>query len=180
MNILGVSNQVYRPCYKLNDSTGKVESGSYNYSALMENIQKQAAVAKEKMPEIGNKELSEAEIQELAEQFDPKDMTQDEYDKFIQYLQEKGVLSRIETNDLGMSRCTITPGYFEPVYISSTLFGKDMLVGTLSDVGGNAIRYAELMTQWEAPGDLQIKQNAFYKVLGILNEMNTVRSKTEV
>ena len=101
MNILGVSNQVYRPCYKLNDSTGKVESGSYNYSALMENIQKQAAVAKEKMPEIGNKELSEAEIQELAEQFDPKDMTQDEYDKFIQYLQEKGVLSRIETNDLG-------------------------------------------------------------------------------
>ena len=52
------------------------------------------------------------EVKELAEKYDPQDMTQVEYDEFIQYLEEKGVLSRLETSDLGMSRITIVPGYF--------------------------------------------------------------------
>ena len=72
MNVSGVPNEIYRPCYRLNSSTGKIESGSYNYSALMRNIQKQEAMAKEEIPKIGDKELSESEIEELAKRYDPK------------------------------------------------------------------------------------------------------------
>ena len=98
MNVSGVPNEIYRPCYRLNSSTGKIESGSYNYSALMRNIQKQEAMAKEEIPKIGDKELPESEIEELAKRYDPKNMSQAEYDDFIRFLQEKGVLSNIEAS----------------------------------------------------------------------------------
>lgn len=175
MNVSGVPNEIYRPCYRLNSSTGKIESGSYNYSALMRNIQKQEAMAKEEIPKIGDKELSESEIEELAKRYDPKNMSQAEYDDFIRFLQEKGVLSNIEANNLGMSRCTVTPGYFESVHLSGALFGKDMHVNTLHDVDGNAIRFAGIMCQWQGVGDVQIRQNAYHKVLGILERMDAIR-----
>ena len=69
MNVSGVPNEIYRPCYRLNSSTGKIESGS-----------------------------SESEIEELAKRYDPKNMSQAEYDDFIRFLQEKGVLSNIEAS----------------------------------------------------------------------------------
>lgn len=176
MNVTGVSTPIYAPCYQLNQTTGELEVGAYNYAALMEKIQEQIEEAKVNPPEIGDQTLSESEIQELAKKYDPQDMTQDEYDEFIRYLQEKGVLSQLETSDLGMSRITIVPGYFEPAYIWTSSSSIGSSVRSLGDVDGNAIRYAELMTMWEAPGNaLQIRQNAFYKVLGILNQMDAAR-----
>lgn len=177
MNVSSASNPVYAPCYWLNQTTGKVEAGTYNYSDFMEKVQKQIEEAKTNPPEIGDQTLSESEIKELADKYDPNHMSQTQYDSFIRYLQEKGVLSQLETSDLGMSCVRIVPGYFEPAYRTSNLFGSDMYVNTLNDVHGDAVRFAEIMSQWQSCGTYQIKQNAFQKVLGILNQMNAVREQ---
>lgn len=179
MNVTGISNAIYKPCYTLNQTTGEAEVGSYNYTSLMENIQKQIEEAKMNPPEIGDKELSETEIKELAEKYDPQNMSQAEYDEFIRYLEGKGVLSRLETSDLGMSRITIMPGYFEPAYMWTSSSGMGSSVHSLSDVGGNALQFAQIMTKWEVPGSsVQIRQGAYSKVLGILNQMNAARGST--
>lgn len=177
MNVSEVSNPIYAPCYQLNKTTGEAEVGTYNFTALMETIQKQIEEAKVNPPEIGNQTLSEAEIKELADKYDPNHMSQTQYDAFIRTLQEKGVLSQLETSDLGMSCVRIVPGYFEPAYRTSTLLGRDLHVNTLNDVNGDAIRFAEIMSQWQSCGKYQIKQNAFQKVLGILNQMNAARAQ---
>lgn len=180
MNVTEGSKPIYSSYVWLNPTTKKEEVGTYNYTAFMEKfqeqIQKQIEEANVNPPEIGDQTLSEAEIQALAKKYDPQDMTQDEYDEFIRYLQGKGVLSRLETSDLGMSRITIVPGYFEPAYIwtSSSCMGSS--VHSLSDVGGNALQFTQIMAKWEVPGSsVQIRQGAYFKVLGILNQMNAAR-----
>ena len=106
-------------------------------------------------------------------------MSQVEYDEFIRYLEKKYVLSRLETSDLGMSRITIVPGYFEPAYIWTSSSGMGSSVRSLSDVGGNALQFAQIMSQWAVPdSSLQIRQGAYSKVLEILNQMNAVRGAT--
>lgn len=106
-------------------------------------------------------------------------MSQAEYDEFIRYLEKKGVLSRLETSDLGMSRITIVPGYFEPAYIWTSSSGMGSSVRSLRDVGGNALQFAQIMSQWAVPdSSLQIRQGAYSKVLEILNQMNAVRGAT--
>ena len=179
MNVTGGSEAIYVPCIWLNPTTQKAEVGTYNYTAFMEKMQKQAEQAKEKPPELGEQTLSEAEIQELAEKYDPQNMSQAEYDEFIRYLEGKGVLSRLETSDLGMSRITIVPGYFEPAYIWTSSSGMGSSARSLGDVGGNALRFAQIMSQWAVPdSSVQIRQGAYSKVLGILNQMNAVRGST--
>ena len=106
-------------------------------------------------------------------------MSQVEYDEFIRYLEKKYVLSRLETSDLGMSRITIVPGYFEPAYIWTSSSGMGSSVRSLRDVGGNALQFAQIMSQWVVPdSSLQIRQGAYSKVLEILNQMNAVRGAT--
>lgn len=179
MNVTGGSNPIYLPCIWLNPTTQKAEVGTYNYTALMEKFQKQAEQAKLNPPELGNQTLSEADIQALAEKYDPQNMSQAEYDEFIRYLEDKGVLSRLETSDLGMSRITIVPGYFEPAYIWTSSSGMGSSVRSLSDVGGNALQFAQIMSKWEVPdSSVQIRQGAYSKVLEILSQMNAVRGTT--
>ena len=183
MNVTEGSNLIYLPCVWLNPTTGKAEFDTYNYTTFMEKfqdeIQHKIEEAKRNPPEIGDQTLSEAEIQELAKKYDPQDMTQDEYDEFIQYLEEKGVLSRLETSDLGMSRITIVPGYFEPAYIWTSSSSMGTSVNSLSDVGGDALQFAQIMAKWKVPGNsVQIRQGAYSKVLEILNQMNAARGST--
>lgn len=179
MNVTGGSEGIYLPCIWLNPTTQKAEVGTYNYTALMEKFQKQIAQAKLNPPELGDQTLSEADIQALAEKYDPQNMSQAEYDEFIRYLEGKGVLSRLETSDLGMSRITIVPGYSEPAYIWTSSSSMGSSVGSLSDVGGNALQFAQIMSKWEVPdSSVQIRQGAYSKVLGILNQMNMVRGST--
>lgn len=179
MNVTGGSEGIYLPCIWLNPTTQKAEVGTYNYTALMEKFQKQIAQAKLNPPELGNQTLSEADIQALAEKYDPQNMSQVEYDEFIRYLEGKGVLSRLETSDLGMSRITIVPGYSEPAYIWTSPSSMGSSVRSLSDVGGNALQFAQIMSKWEVPdSSVQIRQGAYSKVLGILNQMNMVRGST--
>ena len=179
MNVTGGAEAIYLPCIWLNPTTQKAEVGTYNYTALMEKFQKQVEQVQGNPPELGNQTLSEAEIQALAEKYDPQNMSQAEYDEFIRYLEKKGVLRRLETSDLGMSRITIVPGYFEPAYIWTSSSGMGSSVRSLSDVGGNALQFAQIMSQWAVPdSSLQIRQGAYSKVLEILNQMNAVRRAT--
>ena len=179
MNVTGGSEAIYLPCVRLNPTTQKAEVGTYNYTAFMEKFQTQVEQAKKNPPELGNQTLSEAEIQALAKKYDPQNMSQAEYDEFIRYLEEKGVLSPLETSDLGMSRVTIVPGYFEPAYIWTSPSSIGSSVRSLSDVGGNALQFAQIMSQWAVPdSSVQIRQGAYSKVLGILNQMNAARAST--
>ena len=179
MNVTGGAEGIYLPCIWLNPTMQKAEVGTYSYTALMEKFQKQVEQVQGKPPELGNQTLSEAEIQALAEKYDPQNMSQAEYDEFIRYLEKKGVLSRLETSDLGMSRITIVPGYFEPAYIWTSSSGMGSSVRSLRDVGGNALQFAQIMSQWAVPdSSLQIRQGAYSKVLEILNQMNAVRGTT--
>lgn len=179
MNVTGGAEAIYLPCIWLNPTTQKAEIGTYNYTALMEKFQKQVEQAQGNPPELGNQTLSEAEIQALAEKYDPQNMSQTEYDEFIRYLEKKGVLSRLETSDLGMSRITIVPGYFEPAYIWTSSSSMGSSVRSLRDVSGNALQFAQIMSQWAVPdSSLQIRQGAYSKVLEILNQMNAVRGTT--
>lgn len=179
MNVTGGAEGIYLPCIWLNPTAQKAEVGTYSYTALMEKFQKQVEQVQGKPPELGNQTLSEAEIQALAEKYDPQNMSQAEYDEFIRYLEKKYVLSRLETSDLGMSRITIVPGYFEPAYIWTSSSSMGSSVRSLRDVGGNALQFAQIMSQWVVPdSSLQIRQGAYSKVLEILNQMNAVRGAT--
>ena len=74
MNVRGVSEGIYLPCIWLNQTRQKAEVGTYSYTALMEKFQKQVEQVQGKPPELGNQTLSEAEIQALAEKYDPQNM----------------------------------------------------------------------------------------------------------
>lgn len=176
MNMTEVSGP-NRACYYLNPTTKKLELGTYDESAVMEKLQKR--VEELKQNPVGQNTLTNEEIQELAKKYDPQNMAQKEYDSFIRYLEEKGVLSQLESSDIGMSVRYIIPGLSESVHIwtSSSHIGTG--INTLDDVNGNALLFAQAMTQWEVPGSsVQIKQGAYAKVLRILDQMNTARAST--
>lgn len=174
MNTAEVSNSL-RPCYYVNSATKKLESGSYDAAAMMATIQ-QRADQLQKNP-VGQNTLTQEEIQQLAKKYDPQNMTQKEYDSFIRYLEEKGVLSPLESSDIGASVCYVIPGFSQSaqIWTSSSSLGAE--INTLGDVNGNALLFAQIMTKWEVPGsNLQIKQGAYAKVLDILGQMNTARA----
>ena len=159
----------------MNSVTKKLESGSYDAAAMMATIQ-QRADQLQKNP-VGQNTLTQEEIQQLAKKYDPQNMTQKEYDSFIRYLEEKGVLSPLESSDIGASVCYVIPGFSQSaqIWTSSSSLGTE--INTLGDVNGNALLFAQIMTKWEVPGSsLQIKQGAYAKVLDILGQMNTARA----
>lgn len=177
MRISGVSNQEdYRLCYKLNSTTKKLETGSYNYSAFMEQLRQQEKAALQSPPQVGNKELSERELQELSERYDPENMSQMEYDTFIRELADKGVLGRDEMYDIGMSRRVIKPGHFTAGYVTGSLSGQNVFIHTLDGANGNAVKFAKIMCQWQGNSDeANLRANAFSKVFDILMGMKTQR-----
>ena len=97
--------------YYLNPTTQKMEltDKTVDYDAVMKTAQEQFEELK-KNP-VGQNTLTDAEIKELAQKYDHQQMTQKEYDSFIRYLEENGVLSKLETCDIGMSFTRIIAGY---------------------------------------------------------------------
>lgn len=57
--------------------------------------------AKKAAPKIERAELTDEEMAELAEKFNPHDMTQEEYDKFLEALVDKKVLTQQESRRAG-------------------------------------------------------------------------------
>lgn len=161
--------------YYLNPTTKKMELTEIDYDAVMKKAQEQLEELK-KNP-VGKNTLTDAEINELAQKYDPQNMTQKEYDNFIRYLEEKGVLSKLETCDIGMSFTRIIPGYnglTESVLTEGNQWAAR--INTLTDTKGNALQFAQAKSQWQGLGYAgQIQQGAYSKVLDILNQMNAAR-----
>ena len=162
--------------YYLNPTTKQLEptDKTIDYDTIMKTAQERLEELK-KNP-VGKNTLTDAEIQELAQKYDPQKMTQKEYDSFIRYLEENGVLSKLETCDIGMSFTRIIPGYngmTVTVAPASTQWVK-----TLADMNGNAIQFALAKSQLQCLGyDGQIQQGAYSKVLDILNQINEARGE---
>ena len=166
--------------YYFNPTTKKMEltDKTVDYDALMKMAQEQFEELK-KNP-VGKNTLTDAEINELAQKYDPQKMTQDEYDDFIRYLEEKGVLSKLETCDIGMSFTRIIFGYnglTESIGTESTQWITK--IHTLDDTKGNALQFAQAKSQLQVLGyNGQIQHGAYSKVLDILNQMNAARGGT--
>lgn len=149
-----------------------MELTEIDYDAVMKKAQEQLEELK-KNP-VGKNTLTDAEINELAQKYDPQNMTQKEYDNFIRYLEEKGVLSKLETCDIGMSFTRIIPGY------NGLTEGNQWSarINTLTDTKGNALQFAQAKSQWQGVGySGQIQQGAHSKVLDILKQMNVARGR---
>lgn len=163
--------------YYLNPTTKKMEltDKTIDYDAVMKKAQEQLEELK-KNP-VGKNTLTDAEMNELAQKYDPQNMTQKEYDNFIRYLEEKGVLSKLETCDIGMSFTRIIPGYnglAESVLTEGNQWAAR--INTLTDTKGNALQFAQAKSQWQGVSySGQIQQGAYSKVLDILNQMNAAR-----
>lgn len=163
--------------YYLNPTTQKMEltDKTVDYDAVMKTAQEQFEEMK-KNP-VGKNTLTDAEINELAQKYDPQNMTQKEYDSFIGYLEEKGVLSKLETCDIGMSFTRIIPGYngmTEAVLTQGSQWAPK--INTLTDTKGNALQFAQAKSQWQTLGYAgQIQQGAYSKVLDILEQMDAAR-----
>lgn len=166
--------------YYLNPTTQKMEltDKTVDYDAVMKTAQEQFEELK-KNP-VGQNTLTDEEINELAQKYDPQQMTQKEYDSFIRYLEEKGVLSKLETCDIGMSFTRIIPGYnglTESMGTESTQWITK--INTLADTKGNALLFAQTKSQLQGLGYAgQIQQGAYSKVSDILNQMNAARGGT--
>ena len=172
-----ISSIVPGAVYYLNPTTKKMEltDKTIDYDAVMKKAQEQLEELK-KNP-VGKNTLTDAEMNELAQKYDPQNMTQKEYDNFIRYLEEKGVLSKLETCDIGMSFTRMIPGYnglTEAVLTERNQWAAR--INTLTDTKGNALQFAQAKSQWQGLGYAgQIQQGAYSKVLDILNQMNAAR-----
>ena len=158
--------------YYLNPTTKKMEltDKTIDYDAVIKAAQEQFEELK-KNP-VGKNTLTDTEIKELAQKYDPQKMTQKEYDNFIRYLEEKGVLSKLETCDIGMSFTRIIPGYNGMTESTQWI----TTIKTLADTKGNALMFAQAKSQLQGLGyNGQIQHEAYSKVLDILNQMNAAR-----
>lgn len=163
--------------YYLNPTTKKMEptDKTVDYDTIMKTAQEQLEELKENP--VGKNTLTDAEVQELAQKYNPQKMTQQEYDSFIRYLEEKGVLSRLETCDIGMSCTRIIPGYNGMAV--SVGAASAQWVNTLADMNSNALRFVQAKSQQQGLGyNGQIQHGAYSKVLDILNQMNEVRGES--
>lgn len=115
--------------------------------------------------------LSKEEIEDLANKYDPTNMTQKEYDEFIEYLLDKGVINSKEASyGLGNTRIVLNNNLGVQGYL---IEGTGSFIENLTDAGGNAIKFAEAMKEWK--GSTNIRELAFAKILSILRSMQAYR-----
>mgnify|MGYP001026149565 CR=1 FL=1 len=115
------------------------------------------------VPELINRtELSDQEIAELASKYDIHNMTQDQYNAFLDELVEKGTLTKADTMWLGRSGLQrvdvnldvlftkgMAPG---PITISSTEDFNNIMKESLEDADGDLIVWLESMLARQKQG----------------------------
>ena len=134
-------------------------------------------------------ELSDQEIAELAGKYNPRDMTQDQYNTFLDDLIEKGSLSRIDAMRLGHNGwriLDINPDSFAAggtgcgtAYATSADGSGDGPVRSLEDVDGDLMRWLESMLAQEkqatgSQGGNSQKAQALNTLSDILKRMQAV------
>lgn len=171
------SIQPYKVYYDIDMKTGARTLKKGNYSEFMQLLAE--AEEEERNAPVGTGKLTKEEIRDLAEKYDPQNMSQEEYERFIAYLVEKNVLSKKETYDIGLSCVTIRPGCYIKGGFAPNLPANAMSIRTLKDAGGDAIYWAKLMAQWcnRNSWSDRIKYDALQKVSDILLEMDSVQKQ---
>lgn len=116
------------------------------------------------------RELTKPQLNELAarlaRKYDPCNMTQEEYDSFLDDLVEEGILSRNQLGQLGYHGMVVLGCSLEDLtsWGGSCSYSKDIMtihndpfyqrygyIRSLSDAKGNALAYATMMS-WLYPG----------------------------
>lgn len=140
-------------------------------------------------PELATrKKLTDRELAELAGKYDPRNMTQDQYDAFLDELVEKGVLTRGDTTWLGhhglvrldvdmdelakqLETGKLTGGVVGTVTVTSLDGSRTPLFRSLDEAEGDLIRFLQSMMaqqdQWNGPSSRERKEalNALYDVV---------------
>ncbi len=126
---------------------------------------------------IGTEKLTDQQLRELASRYDPANMTQQEYDRFINELVSKGVLAQRETYDIGTDRVVLRPGHFSQGSFEPSFLIETSSIRTLADANGNAIDWTELLAQRAANNfsPNHVQYNALLKINKILQEMAQAR-----
>lgn len=137
------------------------------------------------------KKLTDQELNELAGRYDPRNMTQDQYDAFLDELVEKGVLTRGDTTWLGYHGLVrldvdmdelakqaetgkLTGGFGSAVIVTSLDGGRTPLFRSLDEAEGDLIRFLESMLaqqeQWTGPSGRERKE-ALDALYGVVRRM---------
>lgn len=133
--------------------------------------------------------LSDAEIAALANRYDPRGMGREEYDAFLDDLQDMGAISGYEKSQLGYKGMTAL-GYFDA---GGQFVGTDwhthMISGDASDIrdlddaGGDVLAWLSARLAWTPGGmasaadyqTVQRERERYEAVSGILKRMEALR-----
>lgn len=123
--------------------------------------------------------LSDQEIAELDDKYNLRNMSQDQYDVFLDDLIEKGALSRFDAMQMGHHGCRIldiNPGAFASgnigcgtAYATSTADGDGGPMQSLEDADGDLIRWLDSMLAWQDQDKVGSSQKA--EVLKVLQDI---------
>lgn len=160
----------YRDISSLNLLSGKPNFDTFETSKTFEQYMSSAIESKNK--KSGNGRLTDEEIKELADKFNPEDMTQEQYDEFIDYLLDKGIISDKEASyGLGQNRVVLKDLGIK-AYYRELKEGSNDFIDSLSDADGNAMKFIEEMLKWEGNDE---RNYAFEKILSVLKKMQACK-----
>ena len=153
----------YKAISSLDLSSKKTNVDTFETSRTFEQYMSSAIEGKN--TKNSNGRLTDEEIKELSGKFNPEDMTQEQYDEFIDYLLDKGIISDKEASyGLGQNRVVVN-GTGCTGYIRE---GAGNFIDSLSDADGNAMKFIEEMLKWEGNDE---RNYAFEKILSILKRI---------
>lgn len=156
----------YKAISSLDLSSKKTNVDTFETSRTFEQYMSSAIEGKN--TKNSNGRLTDEEIKELSGKFNPEDMTQEQYDEFIDYLLDKGIISDKESSyGLGQNRVVLKDLGIK-AYYRELKEGSNDFIDSLSDADGNAMKFIEEMLKWEGNDE---RNYAFEKILSILKRL---------
>lgn len=156
----------YKAISSLDLSSKKTNVDTFETSRTFEQYMSSAIEGKN--TKNSNGRLTDEEIKELSGKFNPEDMTQEQYDEFIDYLLDKGIISDKEASyGLGQNRVVLKDLGIK-AYYRELKEGSNDFIDSLSDADGNAMKFIEEMLKWEGNDE---RNYAFEKILSILKRL---------
>lgn len=140
---------------------------------------------KEAAPPIERAELTDGELSELAEKFNPHDMTQEEYDEFLETLVDKKVLTQQEIkragynglvvgralSDLCFDRLTDCTGMSMAQILSMK---SDIFLFDVNGMGGDTLSWTNIM-DLRFSGERDSVYHALHNVLSNMDDYRGVK-----
>ena len=156
----------YKAISSLDLSSKKTNVDTFETSRTFEQYMSSAIEGKN--TKNSNGRLTDEEIKELSGKFNPEDMTQEQYDEFIDYLLDKGIISDKEASyGLGQNRVVLKDLGIK-AYYRELKEGSNDFIDSLSEADGNAMKFISEMLQWEGNDE---RNYAFEKILSILKRI---------